>query len=532
MTSLNKLIAITAISAIITGCGTSRIISTPIESIDSIPLKFSKLTDKQLENWGHLDLITDTIPGISLNKAYAEIIKNKKGKTTIVAVIDSAIDIDHEDLNDVIWVNEDEIPNNNIDDDNNGYIDDVHGWNFLGDTYDEQLEYVRILASGNTTDPQYSAAIFEYQKAVEKYTQLKSQYQAITAQITAADKVVSGYLNKPEYTKEEVYAITTKDQSVIEAASMIKSIYSFGIGSVTETKTAITKDLVSINEQLDIYLNKSFKGRKTGDNPNDITDIPYGNSNVKPYKADESHGTHVAGIIAAERNNNIGMNGIANNVKIMSVRVVPNGDEYDKDVALAIKYAADNGAKVINMSFGKYYSPHSEWVRDAIIYANKKDVLLVNAAGNEGINIDDKGNFPSDEYQGNEITDAFITVGAINPQYGSLLVADYSNYGKTTVDVFAPGSDIYSTYPNNTYESIDGTSMAAPYVTGLAALIRSQYPKLTAVQVKSVLMNSGIAIKTKVVVGENGTQNDYFNTFSKSGKIINAYNALIMASQL
>ena len=217
----------------------------------------------------------------------------------------------------------------------------------------------------------------------------------------------------------------------------------------------------------------------------------------------------------------------------MSLRAVPNGDEYDKDIALAIRYAVDNGASIINGSFGKYYSPHSDWVRDAIAYADKKDVLFVNAAGNDAVDLDTKDNFPNDAVGvGPEVSNTFLTVGALEPKYGSGIVAGFSNYGKINVDVFAPGSQIYSTIPQNKYENNSGTSMASPAVAGVAALIRSYYPKLSAAQVKQIIMDSGLPIKTKVVVGGDTQNIKPFADIVKSSKMVNAYNALIMAAQL
>ncbi|NRA92602.1 MAG: S8 family serine peptidase, partial [Psychroserpens sp.] len=258
----------------------------------------------------------------------------------------------------------------------------------------------------------------------------------------------------------------------------------------------------------------------------------YGNGNVKHVKKSESHGTHVAGIVAAERNNGKGANGVANNVEIMSIRAVPNGDEYDKDVAKAIRYAVDNGATVINGSFGKSFSPHSQWVRDAIKYAADKDVLIVHAAGNDSKDIDVEPNFPADNINGQEIADNYISVGALAPIYGSKMVASFSNYGDQNVDVFAPGAQVYSTTPENEYDTKGGTSMAAPAVAGLAALIRSQYPNLSAAQVKKVILDSGLPLKTQVIVGGNAEDVRPFSELSKSGRIANAYNALIMASKI
>ncbi|MEO8774239.1 MAG: S8 family serine peptidase, partial [Gelidibacter sp.] len=295
----------------------------------------------------------------------------------------------------------------------------------------------------------------------------------------------------------------------------------------------ISEGLVDINDRLNYNLNVDFKGRKTGDNPDDMVEKFYGNNNVKPVKPSESHGTHVAGIIAAVRNNGKGGNGVANNVKIMSIRAVPNGDEYDKDIALAIRYAADNGAKVMNTSFGKDYSPHSNWVRDAIVYAASKDVLIVNAAGNEALDVDTKDVYPNDAVgNGAEVADNFISVGSLDSSYGSGMVSGFSNYGKINVDIFAPGGEIYSTIPGNEYKSLGGTSMASPGVAGIAALIRSYYPKLTAPQVKKIIMDSGLALTTKVVVGGDPSNIKPFSELSKSQKIANAYNAMLLAEEM
>tara|TARA_R110002033_G_C3891209_1_gene238858 strand:- start:2287 stop:3885 length:1599 start_codon:yes stop_codon:yes gene_type:complete len=513
------------------GCGTGDIISTPIENIDTSPLKVTELTDAEKNNWGHLDLVKDTIPGMSVDKAYAEIINNKKGKTVIVAVIDSGIDIDHEDLDGVIWTNKGEIPNNGIDDDKNGYVDDIHGWNFLGDAYDEQLEFVRILASGDTSNPSFTAAKAQYDKDYQLWTGRKTQYDQIAQAVKNAHKTLTKHFGKSDYTIKEVNTVETEDETLAQAIQVAQGMNGNGL-TLAEATVEIDGALESINERLNFNLNKDFNGRKTGDDINDLSDKGYGNGNVKPVKKSESHGTHVAGIIGAERNNGLGANGVANNIQIMSVRAVPNGDEYDKDVALAIRYAVDNGAKVINGSFGKSFSPHSQWVRDAIKYASDNDVVFVHAAGNSSENIDVEPNFPDDNVDFVEISNTYIRVGSLTSKYGSKLVSSFSNYGKNNVDVFAPGSAIYSTFPENDYKSISGTSMASPAVAGVAALVRSYYPKLTASQVKQVILESGLALTTKVVVGGDASDVKPFSELSKTGRIVNAYNALIMASKL
>jgi subtilisin family serine protease len=515
----------------ILSCGsTAAILSTPIENIDLIPLKAVELTDAEEKEWSHLDLKTDTIPGISLHTAYKELVK-PKSKTVIVAVIDSGIDIDHEDLKDTIWVNADEIPNNGKDDDNNGYIDDVNGWNFLGESNNEQLEYVRLIASGDTTHPRFAGAKELMAKERESTSRSKRQYDGIIRKLNASDAAVADYLKNPNYTKEDVEGISTTDKTLSGHVSIVKQSYEFGFESMAAMMKDMKRGLKSFNDRLNYSLNMDFDGRSVvGDNPNDLNDRSYGDNDVRP-KNGRSHGTHVSGIIAAKRNNGIGMNGVANNVKIMAIRNTPNGDEYDKDVALGVYYAVDNGAKVINMSFGKKFSPHSDWVRDAIAYAAKKDVLIIAAAGNDGKNTDENNYFPNDQIDnGTEVSNNFVKVGSNEPKYGSTLAASYSNYGKNTVDVFAPGSQIYSTYPKNSYEFASGTSMASPVVAGVAALIFSQYPNLSAAQVKQILMNSGVAINKKVSL-ENGSVVP-FSDLSKSGRIVNVYNALLMAAKL
>ncbi|WP_299115685.1 S8 family peptidase [uncultured Winogradskyella sp.] len=527
------LIAYTFLASVLVSCGGAPLISTPIENIDTSPLKVAELTKAEKENWGHLDLEKDTIPGMGVDRAYAEVINGNKGKKVIVAVIDSGIDIDHEDLDGVIWTNKDEIPNNGKDDDNNGYVDDIHGWNFLGKAYDEQLELTRIVANGDANAPRYAEAKAELDKTVTENQAYKTRIEQINTAFLQADKAVATHLKKEDYTPKEVNEIKTEDETLLNHIAVLNQIYGFGLEDSAAAKKALKGEVERINESLNYNYNVSFKGRKTGDNPDDFDSYPgYGDGNVKPVKKSESHGTHVAGIIAAERNNGKGANGVANNVEIMSIRAVPNGDEYDKDVAKAIRYAVDNGATIINGSFGKSFSPHSDWVRDAIKYAADKDVLIVHAAGNDSKDIDVEPNFPADNINGKEVADNYISVGALAPKYGSGMVAGFSNYGDKNVDIFAPGAQVYSTTPENEYGTKGGTSMAAPAVAGIAALIRSYYPNLSAVQVKNVILDSGLPLTTKVVVGGDAENVQPFSNLSKSGRIANAFNALIMASKL
>ncbi|MFB0903578.1 MAG: S8 family peptidase [Nonlabens sp.] len=528
-----------AAAGLLASCGSGgAIVSPPIGNIDSTPLKTQALTEEQAQNWKDYDLVTDTIPGMSINKAYTELLKGKKGETVIVAVIDSGIDIEHEDLDGVIWTNEGEIPNNGKDDDNNGYIDDIHGWNFLGDIVDENLEYERIVRDkAMLPEEMVAKAQKEYDAKVNEAKQQKAFYEQQIAAVKGFDSKLQIATGKKDYTLEDINAVDAKDDQDLEQAKGIagrvfpqydsfKNLIDLLQGEVDGLVSLLNGDKLKTNYRKDILNDDAY----TWDTP------VYGNneySGPDPEKADAFHGTHVAGIIAAERDNGLGANGVANNVKIMVLRAVSQADEYDKDIAKAIRYAADNGAKVINGSFGKYHSPNAQWVWDAIKYAETKDVLFVNAAGNEGLDTDFIQVYPQDQVLvGEEISDNFITVGALNFEYGSGLIAGFSNYGKSSVDVFAPGVAIYSTAPNNKYRNAGGTSMASPATAGVAAVIRSQYPKLKASQVKQVIMDSGLTTSARVILGGKEADMKSFGETTVSGKMVNLYNALILASSL
>ncbi|MFV5690688.1 S8 family peptidase [Flavobacterium sp. LT1R49] len=505
-------------------------ITTPITvSSPLIIKKVAPISETDLKRWSHLDLVKDTIPGMSVDKAYSELLKNKKGVKVIVGIVDSGVDIDHEDLKSVIWTNAKEIAGNGIDDDKNGFVDDIHGWNFLGDSGFENLEMTRILKKADDGTVTYKNAKADYEKKYNEALEGKQQVDFLLN----TNKVIQTYLKKDDYTLEELNAIVSTDEALNKSKMIMTRI-------IGQSGPKFTDDIEEyrkyIYDQLNYNLNKEFNGRKVvGDNPDDIKDTKYGNNIVYgPDKEEALHGTHVAGIIAQVRNNNIGGDGVANNVEIMAVRAVPNGDEYDKDIALAIRYAVDNGAKVINGSFGKSYSPHKQWVFDAIKYAEKKDVLFVHASGNDGNDIDlEKNiNFPNDSEDNKiEFANNVLTVGALNNAYGETVVAPFSNYGPINVDVYAPGMEIYATVPNNKFKYEQGTSMASPNAAGVAALVRSYYPKLSAKQVKQILMDSGTPLPASVELGENNEKKSATDT-SKSGKMINAYNALILAERL
>jgi len=524
------------------------------EALKPLPNKIANIfKGDKVKNWQHTDPVDGYMPGMSTEKAYETILKDLPAKEVIVAVVDAGIDINHPDLKEVIWTNKGEIPGNGIDDDKNGFVDDIHGWNFLGSkdgkmAGPEQLEATRIVAKYRKqwkdksiadipADQQelfkmYQRAEKDLAKQLEQAKNLEKRYQFVSGMVKQNSEVLKKALKTDELTKEKVEALKTTDPEVLKA----KNTY---LGGMNEEFLKGFKNYV--DGQLKYNLNVDFNGRIQGDNPDDITDTNYGNPNVIPPNKDELHGTHVAGIIGQVRHNGVGGDGVADHVKIMSVRAVPDGDEYDKDIALAFKYAVDNGAKVINTSFGKYYSPHKDWVWDAIKYAADHDVLIVNASGNDGKDMDKFGeniSYPNDgDIPGKEISDNFLNVGAIGPNYGADMVASFSNYGNKTVDIFSPGMAIYATVPYGEYRFLQGTSMASPDVAGVAAVIRSRFPDLTAAEVKKVIMDSAIQPQVLVIKPQ---EDDYkgkpelvpFTSLSKSGGMVNLYNALLLAKQV
>jgi subtilisin family serine protease len=541
MKFLNSIIFIAIFTFLFGSCKSISKIPVPKPSSYSVTATAKKapLTEEESKSWGHSDLVTDSIPGMSLDKAY-NFLQGKKGVEVVVGVVDSGTDLLHEDLKDVAWVNQKEIPSNGVDDDKNGYVDDINGWNFLGTIYKEHLEYQRIVKDPSIAD---EASVKEatkfYDEKVAAAKANEKRYGQMLKMVSNADDALSKHFNKSDYSKDEVSNTVTEDTALKQSIEVAKQMYGFGLSSLSQAKQELSKLVENASSMLSGEdLKKEYRS-VLGDNPNTMDNISYGDSATGHSTKDEAHGTHVSGIIGASRNNNIGMNGVATNVKIMAVRAVPDGDEYDKDVALGLRYAVDNGAKVINTSFGKGFSPKKEWVYEAILYAASKDVLIVNAAGNDGKDLDVEKTYPNDSRDlVTEISDNVLTVGAMSANYDENLPASFSNYGKINVDVFAPGVQIYSTIPDGEYAKFSGTSMAAPSTAGVAALLRSYYPKLSASQVKHILMNSGTMIDLDVIKpGSRSRENPKgekvsFSELSVSGRVVNAYNALKMADYM
>jgi subtilisin family serine protease len=499
----------------------------------------------QKANWQNLDLKKDSVFGISTEKAYTELLKGKKSNPVLVAVLDGGVDLNHEDLKRVIWTNKKEIAGNGIDDDKNGYADDIHGWNFLGGKNGsiefEALELTRLVRRDNARFAGVTAATVAAKDKADYETYIKNRSEVEKELATAKSNLagVSGFkfvldgvvkkIGKENPTQADFEAFKSADQQEMRVREAVLDVLK-EMDFKTFYETQIAEGVKYYTGQVKYNYNVDYDPRAiVGDNPNDSKERFYGNNDIKG--PDALHGSHVAGIIGADRTNKIGIMGVADNVVIMGVRNTPNGDERDKDVANAIRYAVDNGAKVLNMSFGKGYSWDKATVDEAVKYAVSKDVLLVHAAGNENADIDVENNFPTNKYVDGSVASSWITVGASGPKDDETLKAAFSNYGKTSVDVFAPGVRITSTVPENKYIEEDGTSMAAPVVTGLAALIRSYYPKLSAMQVKEIIMKSVVKVNHNVSTMKGAdTVSIPFADLCVSGGIVNAYNALKLAA--
>ncbi len=521
-------------------------------NLDAFGQQMPKPQPDPPKNWHQMDLKTDGFYGISLNQAYL-LLKGKKSKTVIVTTIDSGIDTLQKDLKSILWTNPKEIPGNGIDDDHNGFVDDVHGWDFLGgkggkvdytETTEEVRQYFKLksIYSGIGTAPAGKQKEYAYWQNVKaKYDTTMNKAQSEIKELTTEVNVLSAtnfYIKRElklqsdqTFTKADVERITTANDTLNQSKTVWDSVFS-QIGEST-TNAKVLKDLSEYYAKQNNTINPDLdaRARIVGDDPDIKDGKPYGNNILK--NPDASHGTGVAGLIGAIRNNGYGIDGVADNVRIMSVKAIPNGDEYDKDVANAIRYAVDNGARIINMSFGKKISPHKDWVDEAFKYAAKNDVLLVMASGNDNQDIDAKPEFPNDTYLDGSTTDNVINVGASGPKLDTTLAATFSNYGKAKVDIFAPGVKVTSIDTDAEFNTADGTSFASPIVAGIAALILEYYPELSARQLKQAILGSAVPLSGTMVIkpGEKTLKVD-FASLSKTGGIVNAYKALQIASKM
>ncbi len=512
-------------------------------------ITINMLAQSPPQNWFLLDPRTDHVYGVGCERAYNELLKGKTSSTVIVAVIDGGVDVTHEDLKSKIWVNPKEVASNNEDDEHNGYTDDINGWDFIGgpsgDVRYDQFEITRLYKKlndkfGENTSALSTTGNSEYQY----YQKIKHDYEEKSSESRMNYKLYEHFLNGMDDlfaaagtdnpSAQQIQSLPVSDTSLrlATAQQILLSMMKDGT-TAEEIRQDLQQGIDEVKADAEYHYNPDYNARAiVGDNYEDITQRNYGNNDVAG--SDPLHGTHVAGIIGADRDNNIGIKGIAENVKILVVRCVPDGDERDKDVGNSIRYAVDQGAKVINMSFGKGYSYSKKAVDDAIKYAMAHDVLIVHGAGNDNMDIDTGVVYPNKYFEDGGIADNYINVGA-NMWDNRLAV--FSDYGKKNVDLFAPGVQIYSTVPGNKYRNLQGTSMSSPMVAGVAAMIRSYFPQLTAPQVRMLLIKSVVKMPRKVVVPSERTQGKgkpkmaKLKKLSVGGGVVNAYNAVKLAEK-
>jgi subtilisin family serine protease len=501
------------------------------------------------DNWWLLDAARDGVHGIGLERAYREVLAARAPqRTVVVAVIDSGVDTEHEDLRASLWANPGEIPGTRRDDDGNGYVDDVNGWNFIGgpdgrnvdnDTYEVTRLYARLrpIYQGARTDTLSAAARAEYEHFRRVRTEWESarsealkqlqQVREIGNAVVHVTGLLKAHLGTDSLTVEQVRGIRTTRPDLRQAQNVFFEMAAHGI-----TAEVIAREIERLEGRINFGLNPAFDPRPiVGDDPYDLRERIYGNPDTTG--PDAEHGTHVAGIIAAGRGNEVGSDGIASAARIMVIRAVPNGDERDKDVANAIRYAVDNGAQIINMSFGKAHSPEKHLVDEAVRYADSRGVLMIHAAGNDGADLGTKPNFPTRHYEGGGSAKHWIEVGASAWWAADSLAAQFSNYGRDQVDIFAPGVDILSSVPGNRYERNSGTSMAAPVVAGVAALLMAYYPELSATEVREILLQSAVRFTDQRVrrPGERGGRVAFCDLAQTCG-VVNAYHAVRMAEEV
>jgi cell wall-associated protease len=520
---------------------------------------------KRPHDWWQADWKKDSLPGISLDEAYAYL-KGRKSKQVIVAIIDNCIDTAHEELKDFIWTNKKEIPGNGIDDDHNGYADDVHGWCFIANknniaqtkqaasevlvynTWKTQFENIDTTELKSDAKVQYDI----YQTAKKMMFEKYHFFQTIAILesdsvkfIQYVEKLLPGY--KDTKIKDIPFSTLRSSNSYDSAANLFLSFFAKTVPTTItlsrfsgRLKTSVGfNGLINFINQYtyrDTYDTTNNYRKIIGDNPDDFNDKYYGTPAVNIPQIGGAHATFIAGIICANRNNNIGINGIADNVQIMPlVTSVPGGGSISKDIVMAIHYAVDNGASIINMSFGitPWIDEHEKELRDAFDYANKHNVLIVNAAGNDGLNLDNEKYLMGMGSNGKE-HDSYIRVGATTASMNDTLVTNFSQFGRKTVDLFAPGTAIYSTIPGNQYDTENGTSFACPVVVGVAVLLKSYFPKLTAKQIKEIIVKSVYKPDVMVVPPARAgfTNKVPFSYLSKSGGIVNAYNAVKLADEI
>ena len=516
---------------------------TPYIYEENRPRKIQVITENQKKNWQYLDIKKDTILGTSLLNAYKEIIKSKRGADIIIAVLDTEFDIEHEGIRNNIWFNKKEIQDNGIDDDRNGYVDDINGWNFVANEKGESIinssyECTRILRFFKNNPVNNSKDSLLLDKATKLQDEINKTFLAQKGSVDyyksvfpRCYKTIRQFFPNGNYTKKQIDSLfqfyqKKGDKILYNELYFLNELKKVDVDSTWVSNTINSFDYDSQTIYNDNYNEKSI----TKDDEFNVSDSVYGSGNVSKFAKKTWHGTQILGLV-----NSCLIDNKHNKVKIMPIVLSGiEGEDNNKDILISFKYAISNGAKVINISSGKHLSLHPEWLKEALLYAEKKDVLVITSAGNSSKNIDIEHRYllDYDEKTGKEFCNNLIKVGGTSYNIGKNLPMQSSNYGQNSVDIFAPSEDIYVPDATLGYTFNSGTSLACAITSGIAGLIRSYYPNLSASQVKEIILKSGISYDLKVQVpGEEEGVLKPFSEMSKSGKVVNAYNALLMAKE-
>jgi subtilisin family serine protease len=494
--------------------------------------------------------------GISTTRAYAllrQLGRQPSALPVVVAVLDGGLDTAHVDLRQVLWHNPGEVAGNGQDDDHDGYADDVYGWNFLGgpggyNVYHNQKEETRLVAQ---LGPRYAGkqqadvpaaqrADFRlYQQAQREYSTQRHEaeldlanFQYLRTRTLADISQLKQGLGVTQLDSALLRRPPTTDTTLRRLATRLHRELRGNVPTADSLPPLFQRFATHYQDRLAYAYNLTYNPQAlVGDQPANVHEWRYGNHNVQTelHYSGTEHGTHCAGLIGANRTNSLGVQGVADHVRLLSVRCIPDGDERDKDVANAIRYAVDHGAQIISMSFGKYFSPEKAVVDAAMRYADQHGVLLVHAAGNDHRNLDSLRRYPSGRFLNGKRIPNLLTVGASAATNDEHLPAAFSNYGHDWVDVFAPGVQVLSTFPGNEYRLLSGTSMATPVVAGMAAVLKTYFPQLTPADLKRLLLASAAPCHTPV--RKPGTQELVdFATLSRTGGVVNLYEAVRLAS--
>lgn len=508
------------------------------------------MLDNEYINWYHRTP-NDSMAGIAMDKAYEYVSNQKPKKKIIVALIDSQLDIYHEELRGAIYINPDEIPGNNLDDDNNGYIDDINGWNYLGTTKGGSIEVgnfqtTRIIRAlqrkygildlksfsieDNNDSALLQSAIEDSKYGIERAQRFIDWAKNLKNLYFEAQERYSYVFVDKSYTLNILDSVVPKDEQEKKVLDNIRYLNKNNLS--LEDINSLIEDAYARKY---ICYNLAYNPYAAIDSiPETLSYTGYGHGRVADNPIRKKHATQVAGPMMAKRGNLMGIKGVSNNIQLMVLAVIPYGASRDKDFINAVHYAVDNGARIINYSAGDFYLEHEKEFYEAIEYAHKNGVLFVASAGNSNKDIDDPFYYyhpTGNSFSNSTRFNTFIKVGGINPEIGTKLKTKASNYGKKNVDIFAPGAYIKTTNATQSkYIVLGGTSIASSITSGVAAFILSYYPELSAAQIKDILLSSSTKYDKAVIIKDSTVIN--FKELSRSGGVINAYNAIRMAEEV